>query len=246
MTDTNKSITIEDSDKTAVVGLREAVLAISPLLTTVFDRVDWDAGILLCPYTKVPEDGDTSHVISGMELVKNSDTTQKLIVKETIEDANPNTKIYSALENIMVQETAQKIEKSMLGSILADTTIDPVAGASADWTGISSCITHMGTHVFNTVGSFYAAVSLDDYLVLIQDTDYKRAKENLGNKVIVVVSTSLSAGEMVIMHEHGVAGSVMVKEMEIDSAPSKDAATLVLPYRTGLKYDVDFVRVVKP
>ena len=246
MTDVTKTITVGDSGTTVTLPLKEAVLAVSPLLSTVFDKVDWDAGILLYPYTKVPEAGETAHVISGMSLTKTTSITEKTLAKETVEDAHPNTKISEALAAIMVQETAQKIEKSMLDTMLADATIPTVLSAGADWSGITACIKDMGTYVYNTVGMFHVVISLEDYLVIIQDTDYKRAKDILGPKVSLVVSTSLVSGQMVVMHEYGVAGATQIKEVEVDSGPSKDIATLLLPYRTGLDYDIDYVRVVKP
>lgn len=245
MTDVTKDITSGDSNKTVILPIKQAFLESSPLIGRVFDKVDWDAGILLYPYTKVPKSGDTSYVIEGMELTKDNDFIDRAIVKETVEDAAPETKIYQTLVNIMVQDVSQKVEKTFVDQIIADANITPVVGAGADWTGIVSLITDMGAYVYNTKGSFVVMLSLVDHLALAGDADFERAHDALKDKIEVMVSTKLAAGQMIVIHEHGIAGSATIKEMEIDKTPSSDMASLIMAYRTGLNYDLDFIRVVK-
>ena len=245
MTDVNKAITSNDSNKTVILPIHQAFLESSPLIGRVFDKVDWDAGILLYPYTKVPKSGEDTYLIYGMELTKETDFIDRAIVKETVEDAAPETKIYQTLESIMVQDVSQKVEKKFVDQIIADSNILPVAGAGADWTGIVSLITNMGAYVYNTKGSFVVMMSLTDHLALASDADFERAHDALKDKIELMVSTKLSAGQMIVIHEHGIAGSATIKEMEIDKAPSSDMANLIMAYRTGLNYDLDFIRVVK-
>ncbi|CAL9955894.1 hypothetical protein VPHD249_0014 [Vibrio phage D249] len=245
MTDVTKDITSGDSNKTVILPIKQAFLESSPLIGRVFDKVDWDAGILLYPYTKVPKSGEDTYVIAGMELTKDTDFIDRSIVKETVEDAAPETKIYQTLVNIMVQDVSQKVEKTFVDQIIADANIQPVAGAGADWTGIVSLITDMGAYVYNTKGSFVVMLSLADHLTLAGDADFERAHDALKDKIEVMVSSKLEAGQMIVIHEHGIAGSATIKEMEIDAAPSSDMASLIMAYRTGLNYDLDFIRVVK-
>lgn len=245
MTDKTKGITSNPSNNTAILPIKQAFLESSPLVGRVFDKVDWNVGILLYPYTKVPESGDTTYLINGLTLSKDTDIVDRVIAKETVEDAAPETKIRETLEAIMVQDVSQKVEKQLVDKIIADTNILPVAGAGADWSGIVSLINDMGSYVFNTKGSFVVLMSLEDHLNLSSDADFERAKGALQDKVALMVSTKLETGQMIVLHEHGIAGSIDLKDMEIASTPSSDMANLIMAYRTGLNYDVDFIRVVK-
>lgn len=235
---------ITGATETTVDTLRLAVLESMAFLHPILDKVVMESGTLLHPYTVIPAVGATSHVIGGMELTRTTDVIIRKLVKETVEDANPTVGIEKALETIMAQQAAQEIEKYLIDTMLADGTIVQTAGAGVDWSGIENSIIDMGTNVFNTKGRFLVALSLDDFFAIIRDADFERANDVLKDKVTLVVSAGITAGNMLIIHEHGVAGSFAVSNMEEDSSPSSDSVELVLPYKVGLGFDANYIRKV--
>ncbi|CAL9969062.1 hypothetical protein VPHD51_0014 [Vibrio phage D51] len=236
---------ITGSNETSITDLRLAVLEHSGFLAPILCKVTMSSGTLLYPYTTIPDEADTDSVIAGLTLTRNHSSLIRKIVKETVEDAVPEVGISTALRTIMAQQTALKIEKEVVSTIVADANILPVSGAGADWAGIELCIEDMGPLVYNTVGTFTVALSLTDHLALTRDADFDRAMETLKSKFRFVVSPELATGQMIVVHEHGFAGSLSVAAMEEDSSPASDSAELVLPYKTGIGYDLDFIRVVK-
>lgn len=238
--DVQKDIT--GASDTMVENLNKQVISPRSFMYPFLNKVELKSGQILYPFIDVVQHDDTSYVLGSIPLTKTIDTVTADLVHETAEDASPMIGLPMALSNILSIQATKKLEQELITAVTTDVSIQFVT--TVDWTGIKEILVDIGPEIYTMAGSIYAVVSLESYLEIIGDPAYADAKEELGDKLKLVVSENLSVTQMVVFHSHGVAGGFVAKSIELDPKPSLGATGYVAPYTYAMGWDDKYIRVV--
>lgn len=238
--DIKKDITGAQEEMVATAN--KAILDSGSYVAAVVNKVLMRSGNLKYPYTDVGAHDATTYAVKGLELTKAHDFTSQTITDETLEDANPAVGITNALATMAGQTVHKKVEKGLVDSIVADVNIVGPTITAVDWAGIQSVITDMGADVFTTVGKFHVVLGLVDYLKVISESVTDNAMKVLKDKVVLHVSEFVASGSIIAFHEHGVAGAINIKSVEIDNQPGRNAFELISAFTVAYNWDVKYIR----
>jgi hypothetical protein len=233
-----KSIT--GATETVVERLREQTLDTSSLLYPFIDKLKNTSGRTLFPFVDTIDSTASRFTIGSIELVKSDDFTIAEVSDETIEDSNLEVGVDLAVQNILDIQMVKKIEKRLTQALMSDTSIHYTM--SPNWEGIKSGILALGTGTSNIVGDIYVAVSLTNYLVIIEQDEFENTMRLLGNKIRFVVMEEFSDTQILVMHEHGVSGGLKVKELELSRRPMYDRVDYIAPYNYSFGWDSKYVK----
>lgn len=235
---------VTGANETTVSPLRRQVLAPENLLFPFLDKVSIKSGTILHPFIDVVAHNDTQFTVGGITLTKTNDYTQANLVDETSEDANPRIGLENALINILSVRMIKQIERKLVDALVADSTIR--FATTINWAGIIDCIQDMGSSIFTVKGTIFVAVDLTNYLQIIRDDEYKNSMKELKNKVRLVVSDQLSNAQMLVFHEHGVAGGFEEKPIQKQRKPGLGTNEYVAAYTTAVGWNPNYVRFISP
>lgn len=238
--DIKKDIT--DAQEEMVATANKAILDSGSYIAAIVNKVLMSSGNLKYPYTDVGAHDATTYLVKGLNLVKSHDFTSHLITDETIEDANPAVGISNALATMAAQTVHKKVEKGLIDAIVADSNVVGPTITAVDWAGIQGVITSMGADVFTTVGKFHVVLGLVDYMKVISESATDNAMKVLKDKVVLHVSEFVATGSIIAFHEHGVAGAINIKSVELDNQPAKNAAELISAYTVAYNWDVKYIK----
>ncbi|BAV81293.1 hypothetical protein [Vibrio phage VCPH] len=235
---------VSGASDTTVNPLRRQILAPENLLFPFLDKVTLKSGTILHPFIDVIAHDDTRFTVGGITLEKEIDYTQADMVDETSEDANPRVGLEAAMQNILAIRMIKQIERKLIDKLIADTTIHYTA--TINWDGIVDCIEDMGSAIYTVSGSIFVAVDLTNYLQIIRSDDYKNSKKELGDKIRLVVSDQLSNAQMLVFHEHGVAGGFEEKPIQRQRKPGIGTDQYVAAFTTAVGWNPNYVRFITP
>lgn len=239
--DVQKDIT--GASEQVTEALKSHVISPDTLLYPFLDKVDIVAGVITYPFIDVVNATDTSFVLGGITLDKVNSFSIAELTHETAEDASPKVGMVQALSTVLGIKLVKQLEDALMTKIRTDLGGAPFV-TTVDWTGIKEAVVDMGAGIYTIEGSVYVGLSLTSYLEIIGDDSYKEAKEVLGPKLKLVVSEFVADNEMIVFHEHGVAGGFLDKAIEVDPKPALDATHYVAPYTYAVGWDAKYIRFI--
>ena len=245
MDHTNEHLDIEvkaisDATQTVVERLRTQALSPNSLLFPFINKMVITAGRSLYPFVDLVAEDDARFTLGSIEMNKTTTFTIAELTNETREDSNPAIGMDVALQNALDIQMAKRIEHRIVTTLVADNTVHFTM--SLNWLGIKAGINELGGNVFGVAGSIYVAVNLSRYLEIIEDPEYVNAKISLGDKLKLVVLEQLSSTQMLVMHEHGVAGGLRAKPLEKDPQPGLDRIDYIAPFTYSFGWDSKYVK----
>jgi hypothetical protein len=111
-----------------------------------------------------------------------------------------------------------------------------------NWDGIRDGIAALGASVYSISGSIYVGVSLNRFLAIIQEEAFQNAMVHLKDKLRLVVVEQFTDAQMLVMHEHGVAGGIKAKDLEVSPQPATDSTDYVAPFTYSFGWDPKYVK----
>lgn len=239
--------TITGALDTNIRTTEEAVLTSMPLIGAIMDKIEFESGRTLYPFTDVPAAGTTAVVVNGMPIAKTKGIKVMDMTDETLEDANPKVDIGTVLSTSMGQIIAKDVESALIAAA-RNAAIPPApAGATPSWAGILAVIQQLGPSIYNTMGVFHVGVSLTQYFAIVGNSvfvDAMRTPE-LKAKIKLVPSEHLADTEMFIFHTHGIAGGYQQLNLEFDREGGNNQTAYVGAYNWGYFADPKYLRFVK-
>lgn len=231
---------ITSATETVVHRLKRQTLTESSLLVPFINKVVVKSGRNMYPFVDVVDTASSNFTIGSIELLKTNDFTIAEVTNETREDTNLAIGIDSAVQNILDIQMVKRMEKKIVESLVADTAVHYTM--SLTWDGIKSGIVALGGDIFSIVGTIYVAVSLTNYLDIIEQPEFVNAMKVLGNRVQLVVMEQFANNQMLVMHEYGVAGGLMAKNLELDPQPGLDRTDYIAPFTYAFGWDPKYVK----
>lgn len=232
--------TITDAAATVVARLRSQALTPTSLLFPFLDKMIITSGRSLYPFVDIIKDDDTEFKLGAIELAKTNDFTIAEVTQETREDATPTIGMDAAVQTILDIQMVKRIEKKIVEALVADTNVHHTM--TLNWSGIKDGILAMGGEVFSIAGTIYVAVNLSKYLEIIEQDDFKNSMSVLKDRVKLVVMEQFSDNQLLVMHEHGAAGGLRAKELELDPQPGLDRIDYVAPFTYSFGWDSKYVK----
>ncbi len=231
---------ITGATQTVVARLREQALEPTSLLFPFLDKIVITSGRSLYPFVDLTDSTDERFTLGSIELSKTNDFTIAEVTNETREDANPAIGMDAAIQNSLDIQMAKRIEARIATALEDDTDVHHTMSLS--WAGIKAGLLAMGGDVFCITGSIYVAVNLAKYLEIIEQPEFVNAMKVLGTKLRLVVLEQFEDHQMLVMHEHGVAGGLRAKGLELHPQPGKDRIDYIAPFTYSFGWDSKYVK----
>lgn len=242
MTDKKKDIT--GASEHTILTRQGISLDIDSFLPTIINKLELTGGILQYPFVDAVRHDDASYVLGSVTLDRQRAFSLLTITDETVEDANPVCGVEEALYISANLQNIKAVENNLVIRILADASIT-VIPAALPWDVIKDAIADMGSVVYTIEGSIVAVVSQNTYLNLIGDAGYNRASKVLGSKLKVFVSEHIGDEDIIVFHEHGVAGGYTDGLQEKQRKPALGLDELLTPYSYAAGWDYSYIRIAK-
>lgn len=233
-----KSVT--GATQTVVERLRTQTLEPTSILFPFINKLIITAGRSLFPFVDLVDSSASRFTVGSIELTKTSDFTIAELTNETREDASPTIGMDAAIQNILDIQMVKRIEKKIIEALVADTNVQKAM--TLDWAGIKSGILSMGSGTFSIAGTIHVGVSLASYFTIIEQDEFVNAMKVLGSKIKLVVMEEFTDTQMLVMHEHGVAGGLRAKELELDPQPGLDRVDYIAPFTYSFGWDSKYVK----
>lgn len=234
---------ITDSLEESLLATDEAVYSNLSLIDSIVNKIEFTSGSNQYLYTTVADGTDTTFVVNGMSIVKDSEILAFDLTDETLEDAAPKVGIKSALLTAVGQVVAKKAETAFVDALRNDIALD--FSATPDLSGIIAAITDMGVSVYTTEGVIKVGLPLGRGLSLASSSAFHYFSQHLNGKVQVVICEDLAETEMVVMHTHGVAGGYKTKSLEFDREGMRNSTAVISAYNFGYNWDSKYIRFIK-
>lgn len=232
----------------SITGFNEGTVATADLQGLISDsilapfisKLQLGSGITEYPFVDLVDPTATSFIVGGINLTKARSSTAATITNETLEDVNPAVGFKDVVDNILDVQTNRQVQAALIAGLVADATIQGVIAPT--WAGIKGAIKGLTGSVFAVPGTIYVGVNLNNYMDIIEDSTYVDAIKSLGTKVNLVVVDQFSDTQVLVLHEHGVAGGLEIKEVEEGSRPALDATEYVSSFNYSFGWDSKYIK----
>lgn len=238
-----KTVTSNDSAKTKVLALKQAVLKNSIALSTI-TKVSLTSKHTNIPFLKAPNASASSFVIGGLDVVKELKGPAAKLTDETEEDSNINME--AALDSILTSQSRLVVEKYISDYLTNPANFPVVSGASSkNFTTLLAALKTFPQEIFAIEGNFVALLSYSNYITILSTMTEPQLEMVRRGIIELIPVTGMSDDSGVVLHTHGVVCGFDIAGIEKQRQAGSQYTDLIPQISVGIAGDPEYVKNIK-
>lgn len=235
-----KTVTSNDSAKTKVLALKQAVLKSSIALSTI-TKVSLTSKHTNIPFLKAPNASASSFVIGGLDVVKELKGPAAKLTDETEEDSNINME--AALDSILVSQSRLVVEKYISDYLTNPANFPVVGGASTkNFSTLLAALKSFPEQVFSVEGKFLALLSHKNYLSILATMTEAHLDMVRRGIIDLIPVNGMKDSNGVIVHTQGLVCGFEILSVEKQREAGEQFTNLIPQISVGIAGDSDYVK----